>query len=75
MNEQNKQMIIDFLIDNKDSIRVEDLKVSQPIYECYRQKGNCYICNTTSNIICINCDNQQSWLCTTHWYQHKIEKH
>ena len=72
---ENKQNIIDFLLDNTDSIRVEDLKNYEPIYKCYRQKGNCHICNSLSNIICKNCNNQQSWLCTSHWKQHKIEKH
>ena len=52
---ENKQNIIDFIIDNKDSIRIEDLKIYEPIYKCYREKGNCHICNNISNIICINC--------------------
>ena len=71
-----KQMIIDFLIDNKDSIKIEDLKISEPIYKCYREKGNCYICNTPSNIICINNHNDKEvWLCTNHWQDHAIAKH
>ena len=53
---ENKQNIIDFIIDNKDSIRIEDLKIYEPIYKCYTQKGNCHICNNISNIICINCN-------------------
>ena len=52
---ENKQNIIDFIIDNKDSIRIEDLKIYEPIYKCYREKGNCHICNSLSNIICKNC--------------------
>jgi hypothetical protein len=35
---ENKQNIIDFLVDNKDSIKIEDLKSSEPIYKCYREK-------------------------------------
>jgi hypothetical protein len=54
---QNKQTIIDFLLDSKDSIRIEDLKVYGPIYKCYREKGNCQVCNTITNIICISCGN------------------
>ena len=54
---ENKQNIIDFIIDNKDSIRIEDLKIYEPIYKCYREKGNCHICNILSNIICKNCNN------------------
>ena len=44
---QNQQTIIDFLLDNKDSIRVEDLKIYEPVYKCYREKGNCKICNSS----------------------------
>jgi hypothetical protein len=78
---ENKQNIIDFLLGNKDSIRIEDLKSYEPIYKCYREKGNCYICNILSNIICKNCcnnynnNNEEIWLCANHWKQHEIEKH
>ncbi len=48
----------------------------QNIYKCYRQKGNCNICNSLSNIICKNCNyNKEMWLCTNHWKQHSIESH
>ncbi|HET7644844.1 MAG TPA: hypothetical protein VFK40_15170 [Nitrososphaeraceae archaeon] len=77
---ENKQNIIDFIIENKDSIRIEDLKIYEPIYKYYRQKENCQICNTLSNIVCKNCDishnnNKEVWLCTNHWQEHAIEKH
>ncbi len=80
LNEDRRHNIIDFIIDNKDSIRIEDLKISEPFYKCYREKGNCHICNTLSNIICINCNNSHNynkevWLCTNHCKQHAIEKH
>ena len=52
---ENKQNIIDFLA-NKDSIRIEDLKIYEPIYKCYREKGNCQICKSITNIICKNCN-------------------
>ena len=35
---ENKQNIIDFLSANKESIRVEDLKIYEPIYKCNREK-------------------------------------
>jgi hypothetical protein len=74
----NKQNIIDFLIDNKESIRIEDLKIYGPIYKCYREKNHCQICNNISNIICINCcnhnPNKEVWLCTNHWKQHSRKK-
>ena len=71
---ENKQNIIDFIIDNKDLIRIEDLKIYEPIYKCYRKRGNCQICNILSNILCKNC-NENSWLCINHWQQHAIENH
>ena len=69
----NKKNIIDFIVCNKDTVRAEDLKAYEPIYKCYREKGNCYICNGLTNIICINCsnyNNNEVWLCTNHWQQH-----
>ncbi|HSF50898.1 MAG TPA: hypothetical protein VLA74_09080 [Nitrososphaeraceae archaeon] len=69
----NKQNIIDFLLDNIDSIRIEDLKIYEPIYKCYREKGNSQICNSLSNIICKNCKNTKDiWFCTNHWKKHAI---
>ena len=69
--------IIDFIINNNDSIRIEDLKISESFYKCYRQKENCIICNRLSNIIYINCNNYNKgiWLCADHWKQHAIENH
>jgi hypothetical protein len=70
----NKQNIIDFIIDNKDSIRIEDLKSYEPVYKCYREKGHCQFCNKLSNIFCENC-NGNVCLCVNHWQNHKINKH
>ena len=76
---ENKQNIIDFIVDNKDSIKIEDLKIYEPIYKCYREKGHCQFCNIISSIICNNCNryynNKEVWLCTNHWQQHEIENH
>ena len=77
---ENRQNIINFIIYNKDSVRVEDLKIYEPVYKCYQKKGNCQICKNTTNIICKNCDiiynnNKEAWLCTNHWQEHAIEKH
>ena len=75
---ENKQNVIDFIIDNKDAIKDEDLKIYEPIYKCCREKGNCYICNNSTNIICKNTNHsniKEVWLCTNHWKQHAIEKH
>jgi hypothetical protein len=78
---KNKQNIVDFIIDNKDSIRIEDLKIYESIYKCYREKGNCHVCNRLTNIICKNYhnnsyhNNNEVWLCIYHWKQYKIENH
>jgi hypothetical protein len=74
----NNQTIINFLVDNKESIKVEDLKSYEPIYKCYREKGNCIICNTVTNIISIsynNYNNNEVWLCVYHWKQHRTDNH
>ena len=73
----NKQNIIDFIVYNKDAVRAEDLKIYEPVYKCYRDKGNCHICKSTTNIVCKNCNdyNKEIWLCTNHWQEHAIEKH
>jgi hypothetical protein len=77
--QENKQNIIDFLSVNIDSIRIEDLKIYEPVYKCYRQKGHCHTCNNISNVICISCNNYQNneeiWLSTNHWQEHTIDKH
>jgi hypothetical protein len=75
---ENKQNIIDFIIDNKESIKIEDLRIYEPIYKCYREKGNCNICNGLTNIICIKCNNynnKEIWFCKNHWKQHAMENH
>ena len=72
-----RQNIIDFILDNKNSIRVEDLKIYGLVYKCYRQNSQCHTCNSLSNVICISCSNynKESWLCTNHCQEHVIEKH
>ena len=74
---ENRQNIIDFIIDNKDSIKIADLKIYEPIYKCYHEKGRCIVCNSLSNILCKNCNHYKNevWLCINHWQQHAIENH
>ncbi len=43
MLKEYRQNIVYFLLDNNNSIRVDDLKIYEPVYKCYRQKGNCLI--------------------------------
>jgi hypothetical protein len=77
--QENKQNIIDFLSVNIDSIRIEDLKIYEPVYKCYRQKGPYHTCNNISNVICISCSNYQNnkeiWICKKHCQEHTIDKH
>ena len=68
--QQNKDKIIDFLMDNKDLIRINDLRVYDIIYQSFEQKKNCNVCNKLSNIICMNCN--KVWLCKKHCKEHKI---
>jgi hypothetical protein len=75
---ENKQEIINFLVDNKDSIKIEDWKIYESVYKCNREKGNCQVCNGSTNIIWKNYNtynNNELWLCTNHWQQHAIENH
>ena len=60
------------IIENIDSIRVEDLKIYEPVYKCFREKGHYHICNISSNIICKNY-NENIWICVDHWQQHLRE--
>ena len=77
---ENKQNIVDFIIYNKDEIKIEDLKIYEPIYKCYRRKDHCHICNTLTNIICKKYhnnnyhNNKELWLCASHWQEQIIEK-
>jgi hypothetical protein len=74
----NKQNIINFLVGNKESIKIEDLKAYEPIYKCYREKDCCFYCNDSTNIICISCSkhrNKEVWVCTNHWKQHARVNH
>jgi hypothetical protein len=74
LNEEKRHNIVSFILDNKDAIKIDDLKVNEPIYKCYRERGNCHICNSLSNILCKNC-NENVWVCLNHMQNHAIEKH
>ena len=69
--QQNKEKIIDFIIGNKNKIRINDLRVYDIIYHSIIEKGNCTVCNKPSNILCINCTNE-TWICTDHYKIHQI---
>jgi hypothetical protein len=64
---------------NKESIRVEDLKIYEPVYKCYRENRNCHIYKALTNIICTNCDNSHNnnkevWICKKFGYVQVINK-
>jgi hypothetical protein len=71
---QNKDQIVEFIMNIKDRISIEDLRVYEPIWTSNRNKGKCSVCNKFANIHCINCSNNV-WLCTDHWKQHNVDKH
>jgi hypothetical protein len=71
---QYKAAWVDFFTSMKHKVRIEDLIVYEPIWT-QREKGKCFICQEFANIHCINCSNNNVWLCVNHWMQHKTESH
>jgi hypothetical protein len=72
---QYKDVCVDFFINIKDKVRIEDLIVYEPIWTLKREKGKCSICQDFANVHCINCSNNNVWLCVVHWKQHNMDKH
>jgi hypothetical protein len=70
-----KDQLIEFFMSIKDRISIEDLRVYEPTFTSTIQKSKCSICNEFANIHCINCRNNNVWLCVDHWKQHKAEAH
>jgi hypothetical protein len=48
--QQNKDQIVESLINIKDRIRIEDLRVYEPIWTIKREKCKCSLCNEFANI-------------------------
>jgi hypothetical protein len=63
------------ILKEKDKIKIEDLTLYEPIFTLNMQKSKCSICQEFANIHCINCNDNNVWLCTDHWYSHKLEYH
>jgi hypothetical protein len=59
----------------KDKIKIEDLTLYEPTFISNIQKNKCSICQEFANIHCINCSDDNIWLCVYHWMQHKEEDH
>jgi hypothetical protein len=62
-------------IKEKDKIKIEDFTLHEPIFTLNIQKSKCFICEEFANIHCINCSNNNIWLCVDHWRQHIKDKH
>jgi hypothetical protein len=71
---QHKNKLVDFFMNIKDKVRIEDLIVYEPVWTLKKEKGKCSICNEFANIHCVSCKDN-IWLCVNHWQEHKIEPH
>jgi hypothetical protein len=74
-SQEYKDELVKFFIGIKDNVRIEDLTVQEPIWTLKGEKGKCSICQEFANIHCINCSNNNVWLCADHWKQHNVYKH
>ena len=72
--QQYKDQLIDFFMSITEKIRIEDLRVYEPIWTFKTEKAKCSICNEFANIHCINCKDY-IWLCVDHWQYHKTDYH
>ena len=74
--QRHRDEIVNLLMGLKDKIKIEDLTLYEPIFTSNIQKSKCSICHQAfANIHCINCSNNNVWLCVDHWEQHKTECH
>ena len=69
-----KDDLVNFFMNIKDKIKIEDLRVYEPIFTSNIQKSKCSICQEFANIHCVNCKDN-IWLCVDHWCQHKKDRH
>jgi hypothetical protein len=73
---QYKDQIIRFFTYIRDRVSIEDLlKVcgaSLPS-ETRRKKNECSICKSFANIHCVNCEDNNTWLCVDHGRDHRSE--
>ena len=78
-----KDDIVNFFMIIKDSIRKEDLfnalnsdaSCSDNTLRERQQYAKCSTCQEFANIHCINCYDNNIWLCLDHWEQHRADKH
>jgi hypothetical protein len=73
--QRHKDELVNLFMSLKDKIKIEDLTLYEPIFILNIQKGRCSICQEFADIHCINCGNNNIWLCVDHWRQHIKDKH
>jgi hypothetical protein len=73
--QQCKDQIVEFFMNIKDKIKIEDLTLYEPIFTSNIQKSKCFVCQEFANIHCTNCSNNNVWLCVDHWKWHKVDCH
>jgi hypothetical protein len=73
--QRHRTEIVNLFMGLKDKIKIEDLTLYEPIFTLNVQKSKCSVCEAFANIHCINCINEDVWLCIDHWKQHKVDKH
>jgi hypothetical protein len=72
--QQYNDQILEFFMNIKDRVSIEDLRVYEPIWTLKIEKGKCSICNEFANIHCVNCKDT-IWLCVDDWRYHKADYH
>jgi hypothetical protein len=78
-----KDDIVDFFMIIKDRIQKEDLfnalnsdaSCNDNKLRQRQQYAKCSTCQEFANIHCINCYDNNIWLCLDHWEQHRADKH
>ena len=73
--QRHRSEIVNLFMGIRNKIKIEDLTLYEPVFTSNIQKNKCSICQEFANIHCINCSNDNVWLCVDHWKQHKVEAH
>jgi hypothetical protein len=63
---RHRDELVNLLMGLKDKIKIEDLTLYEPIFTSNIQKSKCSICQEFANIHCVNCSNNNVWLCVDH---------
>jgi hypothetical protein len=71
---EQKDELIEFFMSIKGKVKKEDLTTSTPLLY-YVGKNKCSICSQPANIDCINCIDEEVWLCVDHWNDHETNHH